>query len=86
METTRRFRLVFPPGAPDYQIGGLAFGEEVLNWPWAQRATLTAKPRNPGNPEITVSFDPRTLLPPPLNEKKISVLDDSGSSVLLQLH
>lgn len=85
-EGDRRFRLEFPPGAPDYKISGLVFGEEAHNWPWAQRATLRAKPRETGAPEITVSFDPRTMLPPPLNQKTITVLDDSGSSVLFQLH
>jgi hypothetical protein len=80
-----RFRLLFPAASPDYQISGLAFGDETLNWPWAQRATLTAKPREPAAPAITVSFDARTLLPPPLNQKKLRVLNDTGSSVLLQL-
>jgi hypothetical protein len=81
----RRFRLIFPAGGPYYQISGLVFGEAAHNWPWAQRATLRAKPREGGGEEITVSFDTRKMLPPPLNQKKISVLDDSGSSVLLQL-
>ncbi len=82
MAGARRFRLEFPAGASNYQISGLVFGEEAHNWPWAQRATLKAKPRETGAPEITVSFNPQTMLPPPLNQKKISVLDDSGSSVL----
>jgi hypothetical protein len=85
MQGAQRFRVVFPAGATNYQISGLVFGEEAHNWPWAQRATLKAQPRETGAPEITVSFDPRTMLPPPLNQKKISVLDDSGSSVLFQL-
>lgn len=86
MPAAQRFRLVFPAGAPDYRLSGLTFGEETHNWPWTQRATMTAKPRDTGSPDITVSFDPRTLLPHPLNQKKISILDDTGSSVLLQLH
>jgi hypothetical protein len=80
----RRFRLGFP-GAPDYQISGLVFGEEHHNWPWEQQAILRAKPWAANAPEITVSFDPRKLLPAPLDQRKISVLDDTGSSVLLQL-
>jgi hypothetical protein len=85
MEGIRRFRLVFPAGETN-QISGLVFGEELHNWPWAQRAILRAKPRENGGEEITVFFDPQKMLPPPLNQKKIKVLDDSGSAVLFQLN
>lgn len=81
----RRFRLGTPPGVPAFQISGLVLGEQPHLWPWAQRATLTARPRDPGAPEIVVSFDPRDLLPPPLQAKRISILDDTGSAVLLRL-
>jgi hypothetical protein len=82
---TQRFRLLFPPGDPKYQVSGISFGDDTHNWPWEQKATLTAKPRQPGAPDITVSFDSRKILPSPLNQRKISILDDSGSSVLFQL-
>jgi hypothetical protein len=85
MTPTRRFRLVFPGGGSYYLVSGLVFGEEAHNWPWAQRATLLAKPRGMGGEAISVSFDARKMLPPPLNQRNISILDDSGSSVLLQL-
>ena len=85
MPGAQRFRLSFPGGEPDYQISGLHFGDQTHNWPWAQRARLIAKPRETGAPEITVSFDPQKMLPPPLNQRKISILDDSGSSVLFEL-
>jgi len=80
----RRFRLAFPPGRPPLRIQGLVFGEDPRLWPWAQKASLTLKPR--GEPEeITVSFDPADHLPEPLGRKEVKVLDDQGSSVLLQL-
>ncbi len=85
MPSVQHFRLTFPAGEPDYKISGLSFGDDTHNWPWAQKAKLTAKLREPGAPDITVSFDPEKLLPSPLNHRKISILDDSGSSVLFQL-
>ena len=54
-----------------------------MNWPWAQRARLKLRSRDGDVGEFTISFDPAALLPPPLNKKKIEVIDDSGSSVLL---
>jgi hypothetical protein len=85
MPSIQHFRLTFPAGDPDYKISGLSIGDDTHNWPWVQKAKLTAKPREPGAPNITVSFDPQKMLPPPLNERKISILDDSGSSVLFHL-
>jgi hypothetical protein len=34
---------------------------------------------------IRVSFDPVNLLPEPLKQRKVTVLDDCGSSVLLEI-
>ena len=47
MSSIQRFRLTFPAGEPDYLIGGISFGDDTHNWPWAQKAVLTAKPREP---------------------------------------
>jgi hypothetical protein len=63
----------------------MIFGEDRFLWPWTQKADLTLRPRE-GAPEVTVSFDPAAILPPPLRSAKVSILDDYGSSVLLQLH
>ena len=79
-----RFRILLPAGAPLYQIQGLVFGEDPRLWPWSQKASLTLMPRG-GPPDITVSFDPGELLPAPLSALPITVLDDHGSSVLLQV-
>jgi len=79
-----RFRILLPAGTPPYQIQGLVFGEDPRLWPWSQKADLTLMPRA-GPPDITVSFDPGEILPAPLSTLPITVLDDHGSSVLLQL-
>lgn len=81
----RRFRILLPAGAPGFRINGLVFGQEDrLLWPWKQKAGLTLRPRADSG-EITVSFDPAALVPEPLRDKKITVLDDRGSAVLLQM-
>ncbi len=78
-------RLIFPYDSDKLQISGLAFGEDRLHWPWAQKALLTFQPRNDSYGPITVSFDPAALLPQQLRGRKITVMDDRGSSVLLGL-
>jgi hypothetical protein len=80
----KRFRILLPSGVPSYRLNGMVFGEERLLWPWSQKASLTLMPRE-GSEEITVSFDPAAILPPPLNDRVVSILDDQGSSVLLHL-
>lgn len=77
-------RITFPQGAPLFSLGGLRFDAGPLMWPWVQRAQLTLLPKDYKVP-ITVSFDPSSLLPAPLNRRKILVLDDQGSSVLLKI-
>jgi hypothetical protein len=78
-------RLLFPREADKFQVAGLTFGEDSHLWPWAQKALLTFQPRNDPNGPITVSFDPAKLLPAQLQGRPITVLDDRGSSVLLEL-
>ncbi len=80
----KRFRILLPPGNPSWWLSGIKFGEDRLLWPWSQKASLTLKPRDEMG-EITVSFDPAAMLPAPLNGKAVSILDDQGSTVLLQL-
>lgn len=81
----RRFRLEFPGGHDSLTIGGLVFGADRLQWPWAQKAKLTLLPRENGSEAITVNFDPSDLLPNPLKHRKITTLNDLGSSVLFHL-
>ena len=78
-------RLIFPRDGDNFKIAGLTFGEDKLRWPWAQKALLTFQPRYDVTGPITVSFDPRALLPEQLRGRQVTVLDDRGSSVLLEL-
>ena len=82
-----RFRLVFPQGwSRDYGIDAIVFDPETkLHWPWNQKAALIFMPRDCCAGPIRVSFDPGNLLPEPLRQRKITVLDDCGSSVLLEI-
>ncbi len=78
-------RILSPNGKGSYSIGGLRFGNCQLQWPWKSKANMTVQPRTGDISPIKVSFDPRRLLPPPLSSKKLSVLDDGGSSVLIRM-
>ncbi|MFH1092412.1 MAG: hypothetical protein V1742_12665 [Pseudomonadota bacterium] len=78
-------RLVFPAGGAAYRIGGLIFGDSGHFWPWDQKAEMIFSPRDPGAGPITISFDPARILPPPLNQSRITVLADTGSSVLFRM-
>ncbi len=82
---TGRLRLLLPPAAARCWLSGLGYSDSPHTWPWQEQARLRARPRDPAAPEIRVSFDPRSLVPPPLRQRTITVLDDRGSSVLLRL-
>jgi len=85
MPSASAFRIIFPRGEDHYQLGGLTFGADSLHWPWAQKARLTFYPRGGETEPFSVSFNPAALLPPSLKGRQVTVLDDRGSSVLLQL-
>jgi len=85
MPSDASLRLVFPREKDLIQLGGLTFGKDRLHWPWAQKALLTFQPRHDCTGPVTVSFDPAALLPEPLQGNQITVLNDRGSSVLLEL-
>jgi hypothetical protein len=78
-------RLIFPYNSDKLKIGGLTFGVDRLHWPWAQKALLSFQPRHECTGPLTVSFDPAALLPAQLRGRQITVMDDRGSSVLLEL-
>jgi len=80
-----RFRIVLPGGDPKLVIGAIGFGDDRNHWPWAQKADLTFMPKDSETGPVLVSFDPGKILPAPLNEKKITVLNDNGSSVLFRI-
>jgi len=85
MPPVSAFRLIFPRGQDDYLLKGITFGTDRLHWPWAQKTQVTFYPRSGETEPFSVSFDPADLLPPSLRGRHITVLDDWGSSVLLQL-
>lgn len=85
MPSDAPLRLLLPRDSDKFRLGGLTFGEGQLRWPWAQKALLTFQPRNDCTGPVTVSFDPGALLPEQLRGRRIAVLDDRGSSVLLEL-
>jgi hypothetical protein len=84
--TENRLRLLFPGGDSPFLLGGLTFGHDPLLWPWAQKAQMTLLPKAAPCRPITVSFDPADLLPAPLRQNNITILDDRGSSVLMEVH
>ena len=81
----RRFRIILPRGQPQFSIGGIVFGNDKNLWPWAQKAVLTLHAKEPDTGKILLIFDPALILPPPLNKRKITVLNDHGSSVLFRV-
>jgi len=82
-----RYRIVIPPPNEKVLVGGIVFGSDSLNWPWAQKAELTFMPaQDCCIGPITVSFDPVKLLPEALRNKSITVLDDRASSVLMEIN
>ena len=62
-------RLMFPREADKFKVAALTFGEDRLHWPWAQKARLTFQPRYDTTGPITVSFDPKHLLPEELRAR-----------------
>ncbi|MCP4667859.1 MAG: hypothetical protein GY849_16030, partial [Deltaproteobacteria bacterium] len=86
MPLSKRLRIVLPKGRSRFLIGGIVFGNDRRHWPWSQKADLTFMPEDGHTGPISLSFDPAKILPAPLNRKKISVLDDKGSSVLFEIH
>lgn len=81
----RSFRIILPKGQPQFLIGGIVFGNSRNHWPWAQKAVMTFFGKEPETGKIRLAFDPAVSLPSPVNQRKISVLDDSGSSVLFRI-
>lgn len=81
----RKLRLLFPGGYAPYFLGGLSFARDHLLWPWSQKARLSLLPKAEYGGPITVSFNPADLLPAPLNQRKVEIMDDRGSSVLMHI-
>jgi hypothetical protein len=79
---TGRYKLLLPVGNSQMLIYGMNFDESTLQWPWEQKSLVTFSAKDPGTGRFSVSFDPADLLPAPLKDHKLFVMDDRGSSVL----
>jgi hypothetical protein len=77
------YRIVPPKHPHRLALGGISFDESRLHWPWDQKAELTLFAKDPATGLVNLAFDPATLVPSALAERQVSVIDDSGSSVLL---
>ena len=80
-----RYRIVLPAGEADFRIEWISFGDDGLRWPWTQKALVTFMPTDGSTGPICRSFDSSALLPTPLNQYRVIVLDDHGSTVLLRI-
>lgn len=79
------YRLVPPGGPTRMALGGIAFDDSRLHWPWERKAKLTLLARDPVTGQVACSFDPAALLPGALAERSVEVLNDAGSSVLVRI-
>ncbi|MDQ7785791.1 MAG: hypothetical protein RDU20_23115 [Desulfomonilaceae bacterium] len=84
-DSLKGIRILGPQGRGAYSLGGVRFDGDRLRWPWNSKADMTVQPRAGDTAPVTVSFDPQKLLPPLLSNRKVSVLDDEGSSVLIRI-
>jgi hypothetical protein len=78
-------RLLLPKEPNALTVGGLVFGDTHHHWPWQQKAKITLLAKDPATGQVSLDFDPASLLPPPLKPGDWVVIDDAGSSVLLKL-
>jgi hypothetical protein len=86
IQPSKKIRVYFYPAENEFSIAGISFENHRLNWPWAQKADLYFMFKDVNTGLVKISFNPQKLLPPPLNKKRISVIDDQGSSVLFRIH
>jgi hypothetical protein len=85
MRPASRLRLSFPAWNSRARIVGIRFDNSRLNWPWGQKARLIVADDSWRVGITTYSFDPARILPKPLRHNKVKVLNDCGSSVLLEI-
>ncbi len=85
IDMARGFRLSFPSARKDLSIGGITFGDEGTRWPWKEKPAVTFIPIDWKTGPVTIHFDTSRLVPEPLSHKKLTVMDDTGSSVLLRI-
>lgn len=90
-----RWQLRFSGHTRGVQVRGMVFGDDTRQWPWEQRATLhLVTPQKTSldlmhdldvRTTVTIPFDPKAILPTLLAGRRMTVLDDEGATVLIQL-
>lgn len=86
MQPAEGLRLFFPTSSKSRaEIMGLRFDDSKLNWPWDHRARLMVADNSCGIGTMTFSFDPVRILPQKMQNSLVRVIDDCGSSVLLEV-
>lgn len=90
-----RWRLLFSGKRQFLRIRGLVFGDDSRQWPWEQRATLRLVVGQnlsldlmhdlKTTTTVTLHFDPQKILPDMLADREMTVLDDEGASVLVEI-
>lgn len=90
-----RWRLLFSGKRQFLRVRGLVFGDDSRQWPWEQRATLRLVAGQQISLDlmhdlkttttVTLHFDPQKILPHMLADRKMTVLDDRGASVLVEI-
>jgi hypothetical protein len=79
------FKVDFLPGKAGLEIGGISFDTDGLNWPWSRKGRLILYPRNREAATIESVFDLDQLLPPLLRNRGATVVNDTGSTILVRL-
>lgn len=85
MQPAAGLRLGFPTWNSRVRIVGLRFDDSKLNWPWDHRARVIVPDSSCQGGVMTFSFDPAQILPKTLRNNSVRVIDDCGSSVLLEI-
>lgn len=81
----RTVELQIDDSRAEARLLGLRTGDGPLAWPWSEGLVISSQRFDEGG-NVDWSFDPQLLVPEPLRDLKIEVLDDQGSSLLLSLN
>jgi hypothetical protein len=85
MQPAAGLRLGFPTWNSRVRIVGLRFDDSKLNWPWEHKARVIVPDSSCQGGVMAFSFDPAQILPKTLRNNSVRVIDDCGSSVLLEI-
>ncbi len=85
IQAASKLRLSFPIWNSRARILSLTFDDSRLNWPWEHKARLLITGKSWDIGTMRFSFDPAKMLPESLQHYSARVIDDCGSSVLLEI-